>query len=148
LVLFAKNINLGQFLLTNVSAVSMTEKGFETILADAYEAVIAAVYFDGGLLAAKHFVLRQLQNALNNGYLGNSDHNFKSELLEISQSKGKGIPKYIMQKAEGPEHDRTFTVEVFLEHESYGVGTGKNKKEAEQRAAKNAVHQLQQGYKE
>ena len=138
----AKEINLRQFLLTHTNSAGVQEKGFDTILSDAYEAVIAAIYLDGGFDQAKKFILTQLTSALNNDYLTTSDHNYKSELLELSQARGSGIPRYQTVKEEGPDHDRTFTVQVMLGTEIFGVGVGKNKKEAEQAAAEEAVQKI------
>lgn len=139
----AKEIDLKKFMLTHTNSAGVQEKGFDTILSDAYEAVIAALYLDGGLETAKRFILERLHSALANGYLQASDQNFKSELLELSQAKGKGIPRYQTLKEEGPDHDRTFTIQVLVGSDPYGIGTGKNKKEAEQAAAEVAIAKLQ-----
>ena len=139
LVLYAKRILLRDFLLLSNSASQAAEKGAETILADAYEAVIGAIYLDGGLEEARRFVIRQLTAALDGGILEGSDENYKSALLEFAQSKGKGLPKYTIVKEEGPDHDRTFTVEVTIGEGMCGMGVGKNKKEAEQAAAEDAL---------
>ncbi len=139
----AREIDLKRFMLTHTNASGVQEKGFDTILSDAYEAVIAAIYLDSGLHEAKKFVLYRLQSALSNGFLKVSDQNFKSELLELSQARGKGIPRYQITKEEGPDHDRTFTVQVLVGNEPMGSGIGKNKKEAEQAAAEEAVTKLQ-----
>jgi ribonuclease-3 len=139
----AKEIELKKFMLTHTNSAGVQEKGFDTILADAYEAVIAALYLDGGMDVAKNFILERLQSALKNGYLQVSDQNFKSELLELSQAKGKGIPRYQTLKEEGPDHDRTFTIQVLVGNDPYGIGIGKNKKEAEQAAAEIAIGKLQ-----
>lgn len=138
----AKEIDLKKFMLTHTSSAGVQEKGFDTILSDAYEAIIAAIYLDGGMKEAKRFVLYRLQSALANGYLKISDQNFKSELLELSQAHGKGIPRYQTVKEEGPDHDRTFTIQVMVGSEAMGTGIGKNKKEAEQAAAEEAVEKL------
>jgi ribonuclease-3 len=139
----AKEIDLKKFMLTHTNSAGVQEKGFDTILSDAYEAVIAALYLDGGMETAKGFILERLHSALANGYLQASDQNFKSELLELSQAKGKGIPRYQTLKEEGPDHDRTFTIQVLVGSDPYGIGTGKNKKEAEQAAAEVAIAKLQ-----
>lgn len=146
LAFFAREIDLKQHLLSHTSNAGVVEKGFDTILADAYEAIIAAIYFDGGMKSARAFILRRLESAIEEGYIASSDQNFKSELLEISQAHGRGIPRYQMVKEEGPDHDRTFTVQVLLGNSAYGVGVGKNKKEAEQAAAENAVQRLQEEF--
>lgn len=142
LVTYAKKILLRDFLLLSNSASQAAEKGAETILADAYEAVIGAVYLDGGLEEAKRFVNRQLTNALEEGTLQDADDNYKSALLEYAQANGRAIPRYTIMKEEGPDHDRTFTVEVTIGEGLCGVGTGKNKKEAEQAAAENALEHI------
>lgn len=138
----AKEIDLRRFLLTHTNSVGVQEKGFDTILSDAYEAVIAAIYLDGGMAEAKRFILTRLHSAVANGYLRDSDQNYKSELLELSQAKGKGIPRYQTVKEEGPDHDRTFTIQVTVGNDVLGTGVGKNKKEAEQAAAEEALGKL------
>jgi ribonuclease-3 len=143
LAFFAKEINLRQFLLSHTSAAGVVEKGFDTILADAYEAVIAALYLDGGLKYARAFIHTSLKSAFEKGFLSTDDQNYKSELLELSQAKGKGIPRYQTMKEEGPDHDRTFTIQVLIGNDALGVGVGKNKKEAEQAAAEEAIQKLQ-----
>lgn len=140
LVTYAKQIHLRDFLLLSNSASQAAEKGSETIVADAYEAVIGAIYLDGGLEEARQFVNRQLVSALEEGLLQETDENYKSALLEYAQANGKAIPRYTILKEEGPDHDRTFTVEATIGEGLSGVGTGKNKKEAEQAAAENALH--------
>ena len=142
LVMYAKMILLRDFLLLSTSASQATEKGAETILADAYEAVIGAIYLDGGLEAARRFVTRQLDRALAEGTLQGLDDNYKSALLEYAQSKGITPPRYVITKEEGPDHDRTFTVEVTIGEGMSGSGVGKNKKEAEQAAAEDALERV------
>ncbi|MCK9407824.1 MAG: ribonuclease III [Bacteroidetes bacterium] len=139
----AKEIDLKQFMLTHTNSAGVQEKGFDTILADAYEAIIAALFLDNGMAVAKNFILTRLTSALANGYLKVSDQNYKSELLELSQAQGTGIPRYQTLKEEGPDHDRTFTIQVLISNEAMGTGVGKNKKEAEQAAAEEAVAKLQ-----
>jgi len=139
LVSYAKQINLWDFLLLSNSASQAAEKGSETIVADAYEAVIGAIYLDGGLEEARQFVHRQLASALEGGLLDEADENYKSALLEYAQANGKAIPRYTIIKEDGPDHDRTFTVEATIGNGLSGLGTGKNKKEAEQAAAENAL---------
>lgn len=143
LVHYAKAIDLRKYILMNANGSGVVEKGFETIISDAYEAVIAAIYLDKGMAEAKAFILNQLIPALTNGFLNETDKNYKSELLELSQASGKGVPRYTTIKEEGPDHDRTFTVEVFVGNSPFGTGIGKNKKEAEQSAAEEAVKKLQ-----
>ena len=142
LVSYAKQIHLWDFLLLSNSASQAAEKGSETIIADAYEAVIGAIYLDGGLEEARQFVHRQLVNALEGGLLDEADENYKSALLEYAQANGKAIPRYTIVKEDGPDHDRTFMVEATIGDGFSGIGIGKNKKEAEQAAAENALTQI------
>lgn len=143
LAYYAKEIELKKFLLTHTNSAGVQEKGYDTIIADAYEAIIAALYLDGGMETAKRFILERLSSALDKGYLKMSDQNFKSELLEFSQAAGKGIPRYQTLKEEGPDHDRTFTIQVLIGSDPMGIGIGKNKKEAEQAAAEIALQKMQ-----
>lgn len=142
LAAYAKKIRLTDFILMSPSAADSIGKGYDTITADTYEAVIAAIYLDGGMDAARRFVERQVTAALKSGSVITDDENYKSMLLEYAQARGLGVPRYMIVKEEGPDHDRTFTVEVMLKNERKGAGTGKNKKEAEQAAAGMALDSL------
>jgi ribonuclease-3 len=113
------------------------------LLADAYEAVIAAIYFDAGLDAAREFVLKSLVGgamAAEAERLGRTDH--KSVLQELLQSRGAAPCQYRIVAESGPDHEKTFRVEVRIAGGITAVGTGKTKKEAEQSAAIAALIQL------
>jgi len=140
---YAREVHLNDFLLMSSSAAQSLEKGSESILVDAYEALIAAIYLDGGFNAAKQFITRKILSSVDQEFFESSDENYKSMLLEYSQANSLGIPRYNIIKEEGPDHDRTFTVEVILENERCGIGVGKNKKDAEQQAACKALERLQ-----
>jgi ribonuclease-3 len=142
LAAYAKAIGLADFILTSPSASSGLGKGQDTIAADTFEAVIAAIYMDGGIDAARSFVERRVLSALKSGAVLTADDNYKSMLLEYAQANGLGIPRYTIVLEEGPDHDRTFTVEVSLSDGRRGRGAGKNKKEAEQAAAAQAIEHL------
>lgn len=142
LAAYAKEIKLMDFISMSTSAAQSIGKGYDTIIADTYEAVIAAIYLDGGYHEAKKFVERQVLAALKNGSVVTEDENYKSILLEHAQANGIGVPRYVIVKEEGPDHDRTFTVEVLLNSTSLGTGIGKNKKEAEQAAACKALEAI------
>ncbi|HXG01213.1 MAG TPA: ribonuclease III [Bacteroidota bacterium] len=144
LVAYSTDLQLSRFILMSHSAQQSMGKGSETIVADTFEALIAAIYLDGGFEAAKQFVQRQLAKALNRRTVVTSDENYKSMLLEYAQAHGLGVPRYNIIREEGPDHDRTFTVEVIVGGKRRGIGVGKNKKEAEQAAAGRALEKLQQ----
>jgi ribonuclease-3 len=114
----------------------------KAILADAVEAVIGAVYLDSGFAAADKFVLSLLVPEINKVVENKHLRDYKTMLQEYCQKKFKHYPEYVLVKKTGPDHDRTFLVSVELNGESYGPERGKNKKEAEQAAAKTACEKL------
>jgi len=114
-----------------------------SILADAFEAVIAAVFLDGGLEAARAFVNRSLLEATvpkQLDSLGEPDH--KSRLQEMIQARGWPTPEYKVIAETGPDHRKVFEVEVRVGSRASAFGTGLNKKEAEQAAARGVIAQL------
>ena len=143
LAVYARELVLDELMFVSSSAAQSLEKGSDSMLADAYEAIIAAIYLDSGYTEAKQFVERQVLAALKSGILGTEDQNYKSILLEHAQAHGLGVPKYAIIKEEGPDHDRTFTVEVTVGDEKCGIGVGKTKKDAEQSAAMMALEKIE-----
>ncbi len=139
----AEQINLAAFLLVSKNLSNNFENGSRTVLADALEALIGAVYLDNGLDAAKEFIERILiePNSKTGVYL--IDENFKSQLLERAQASHMENPIYTVVKEEGPQHNRIFTIKVTIDGLEYGRGKGKNKKSAEQSAAKDALQLLE-----
>ena len=140
----AKELHITDFLLLSSSAVQSIDSGSESILADAFEAILGAIYLDGGPDAARRFVDRTLLASREVLHSAQTDDNYKSALLEYSQRNSLGIPRYSVLREEGPEHDRRFTIEVIIGNQSCGSGTGKSKKDAEQSAAAQALERLQQ----
>ena len=142
LALRAKELRLSDYMLLSSSALQSVDSGSDSILADAFEAVIGAIYLDGGLSAAREFVSGALLKS--SGILNSAltDDNYKSALLEYSQGRSLGVPRYTVVKEDGPDHDRRFTVEVFLGAESLGIGTGRSKKDAEQAAAARGLDRI------
>jgi ribonuclease-3 len=139
----AKDLHLSDYLLLSSSAAQSIDSGSESIIADAIESIIGALYLDGGLKAARKFIYITL---LKNPVVFNSaitDDNYKSTLLEYAQAHSLGIPRYSVILEEGPEHDRRFTIEVLIGTQSYGRGFGRSKKEAEQAAAAQALEHIQ-----
>ena len=143
LSLYAYRLQLENFILLGSHTARLSGKGMDKILADAFEALIAALYLDSNFATAAEFVRRQILTALEMGIVKVEDENFKSQLLEYSQGEGFGIPRYVTIKEEGPDHDRIFTIEVYVNNEPCGVGMGKNKKEAEQSAAEKSLQKFQ-----
>ena len=140
---YARQVHLEDFVLVGTSATKTEGRGMTKILADAFEALIAAIYVDGGFAEAKMFIESQVERALQSRAVTTEDENFKSQLLEYAQAENLGPPRYATVNEEGPDHDRTFTVEVYLGGSPLGVGMGKNKKDSEQAAAEKALQKLQ-----
>jgi len=138
----AKNLRIQEYLLASNTALKSIDQGYDAILADAYEALIGAIFLDSGYENAKKFLNQEIFSKLDVKWLNQFDENFKSRFLEYAQAHTDFIPDYRVIKEEGPEHHKLFTVEVHLANHCLGIGKGKSKKQAEQEAAKNALQNL------
>ena len=114
----------------------------KAILADAMEAVIGAFYLDSGAAAAQEFVQRSLRPEIARVASNTHRQDFKTLLQQLAQKRYHSHPRYRVVKREGPDHDRTFWIAVQLAGHTYGPGSGKNKKAAEQQAAARAYAAL------
>ena len=113
-----------------------------SILSDVLEAVIGAVYLEGGIGAAEELIERILISKFSGKDARLLNVNFKGDLLEYLQGEGQGLPRYEVVNEEGPDHEKIFTVAVTADGREVGRGVGANKKEAEQLAAKEAIRLL------
>lgn len=113
-----------------------------SINSDALEAIIGAVYVDGGLEFARRFIEEKILPNFDDIIKNELHTNFKSMLLEYSQSRSLGTPCYYVKTVEGPDHERTFTIEVKIQDDILGHGTANSKKRAEQYAAREALKRL------
>jgi ribonuclease-3 len=141
--LSAQRLGLGKYLRLGRGEEKTGGRTKPALLADAYEALIAAVYLDGGLEAARGFVRRSLvdgEMSIEAERLGHTDH--KSALQELLQSRGIAPGAYFVVAEDGPDHQKTFRVEVRIAGEISAIGSGRTKKEAEQAAAIAALIQL------
>ena len=139
----AQRLGLGRFLKLGRGEEKTGGRSKPALLADAYEAVVAAIYLDGGLDSARAFVHRSLLDvALTGGaeWLGRPDH--KSALQENLQARGMAPASYRIVEETGPDHQKTFLVELRIAGELAATGTGKSKKDAEQEAAQMALRQM------
>ena len=138
----AREMNLGSFISMSRNESRNGGRNRGSILEDTLEAVIAALYLDGGFETARSFIndwiLPDLETLVDHGY----DNNFKSQLLEYTQGRGLITPVYKVIGEEGPEHKKRFEIEVHLEGKLYGTGNGNTKKTAQQNAAKEAIKRL------
>jgi ribonuclease-3 len=110
-----------------------------SIISDALEAIIGAVYLDGGLAEARKIILNFIYIKKEDVTSDATRRNYKGELLEYVQSRGEGMPRYDVVAEVGPDHDKVFTVSVSILGRQVGIGSGSSKKEAEQRAAASAL---------
>ncbi|UCE67891.1 MAG: ribonuclease III [Candidatus Zixiibacteriota bacterium] len=110
-----------------------------SITADAMEAILGAIYLDGGLEKVSKVIDQLLLSDYENLINDESIYNYKGELLELVQIEGRGVPRYEVIEEIGPDHEKTFVVSVSVESEKIGTGKGTTKKEAEQKAAKMAL---------
>jgi ribonuclease-3 len=143
LVRLAGEIGLGRHLLISESEERTGGRQRASILEDAFEALLGALYLDGGLEVAEAFVCRHILDGLDLGQASRDNRNYKSLLLELSQSRGRGNPVYRVVGEMGPDHSKYFTVEVLVGEEALGRGTGASKKKAEQEAAREGLAALE-----
>lgn len=114
-----------------------------SMLANAFEALLGALYLDHGYIPARQFVLATVARTVNVNELAERRENYKSLLLEYAQARRWSQPTYRVLSEQGPGHQREFLVEVVIGDESFGTGQGRSKKTAEQRAAKSAIKYLE-----
>jgi ribonuclease III len=116
----------------------------DSILAGCLEALVAAVYLDGGYAEAFRVIEGLYAPLLEEMDGGLKDHDFKTRLQEFTQKRLNTTPHYIVTEEEGPDHAKTFGVVIAIDGKAFGTGRGKSKKEAEQRAAEETLRSLQE----
>jgi len=136
---FSRELELGKFLRLGKGEDKGGGRERDSILADAFEAVLAAIYLDGGIEVSRNyvmpFILRELKHTDDEVF-----KDYKTALQEIIQRNPEETVTYILTGESGPDHNKVFTVEVRLNSNVIGTGKGKSKKQAEQMAAKQALH--------
>ncbi len=138
----AAELGLGDMILMSTAMDRDGGRDSAAILADALEAVIAALYLDLGEQAVRKFVRNKILARLDLEDLANLKDNHKSLLLEYVQALGWPQPVYRVAREEGPPHERVFTIDAMLRNEAYGRGQAQSKKKAEQKAAAEALDRL------
>lgn len=139
---FAQQIDLGQFLLLGHGEERAGSRTRPSIVSDAFEALLAAIYLDGGLESAKQFALPFLKQGAAEIEEHNHRYDYKTTLQEIAQQNPGELISYKLVGTTGPDHAKVFEVHCFLNSNLLGKGTGKSKKEAEQMAAKEALKMM------
>jgi len=135
----ALELELGDYLLLGKGEEQTNGRKKPSILTDALEALIGAIYLDGGFTDALRVIGGIFSPLLNRIGVGGSINDFKTELQEYSQESFQSTPEYRLERETGPDHNKTFYMAVYLKGNVLGRGEGKSKKEAEQRAAKEAL---------
>lgn len=139
----AREIGLGEYLLLGKGEEQTGGRDKGSLLADCLEAVIAYVYLDAGQQQANAFILRFFEDLIKKTCAAGGTFDYKTELQELCQERLKTLPEYRVSSETGPDHQKQFEVELSIKGTLYGRGIGRSKKEAEQRAAKEALEKLQ-----
>jgi ribonuclease-3 len=139
----AERLDLGEHMLLGRGEEKTGGRRKQALLADSYEALIAAIYLDGGVEPARAFIVREFGPLIAEARrMGVSDRDYKSALQELLQSRELPLPEYRLVGSIGPDHRKLFHVEVIVRGERIGDATGRSKKEAEQEAARAALEKL------
>ncbi len=141
-----EHLSLGDFLILGRGEEKTGGRHKHAIIADCYEALIAAIYLDGGIEAAERFIAREfaslIEEAKRTGAAASFTDDWKSALQEYLQSGGRGLPVYRLAAEVGPDHRKSFVVEVVVDGEAIAKAEGRSKKEAAQAAARAALERL------
>jgi ribonuclease-3 len=138
----SRGIGLGEFLLLGKGEEQTGGRNKDSLLADSLEALIASVYLDAGQEEARSFVLAFFEEKIRTTCSARATLDYKTELQELCQERLKILPEYRVVSETGPDHQKLFEVELSIRGEVLGRGAGRSKKEAEQRAAKEALEKL------
>ena len=138
----SREIGLGSYLLLGRGEDQTGGRNKDSLLADCLEALIASIYLDAGKDAAEAFVIRFFESVIKTCSAGGS-LDYKTGLQELCQERLKQLPEYRTISETGPDHQKQFEIEVWIKGQLSGRGTGKSKKEAEQRAAREALEKFQ-----
>jgi len=139
----ARSLRLGEYIKMSESEARNGGRARGSILEDTFEALVAALYLDGGMPVAHKFVSRVILSRAENLAATGVDINYKSQLLEYAQGRGMPAPHYHVIVERGPDHLKEFEVEVLVAGRSQGRGFGASKKAAQQMAARDALANLQ-----
>lgn len=135
---FGKSLNIEEFLVVG-KGIGVKGKVPKSLLANSFESIVAAIYLDSGIDSVKIFLTPFIKKQVNAAITGGLDVNYKSELQQYSQKRFGLPPQYQLLGNQGPDHDRWFQVSAQVDKKMFGPAWGKNKKEAEQRSAANAL---------
>lgn len=141
---FARDINLGDYLRISRGAESLAARERETLLSDAFEAIIGAIYLDQGIEAARTFVVPFLESAIDSIVAAHGGVDYRTRLQALLQQQYGVTPVYRTVDMSGPPHRTRFTIEVLMENTRIGLGSGLSKQAAAQEAARAALEYFAQ----
>lgn len=144
----SEDLKLGSYMVLGRGVAYNTHTIPANILADVFEAILGAIYLDGGWIAAKDFALRQLSELIKEVAGSDLKNNAKSLLQQVVQREFGATPQYILIDENGPDHSKCFMMAVSIQGRTFKGAWGKNKKDAEQAAAFNALTEIQNPIKE
>jgi ribonuclease-3 len=136
---FARQVDMGRALRLGRGEIQAGGRDRTTLLCDAFEALIGALYLEGGIPAVNSFMVPLLLDVVDEIFRNHMDDDTKSRLQEWAQGKGFASPKYNLVRELGPDHEKTFEMEVIINKLPYGRGVGHSKQTAEKAAAKEAL---------
>lgn len=142
LFVIANQLDISEYIVLGKGELMSGGKNKKTILADTVEAVIGAFFLDAGFKATEKFISRIMNAQIRMVAKHERYEDFKSVLQELVQNRFKALPKYVLEKTEGPDHNLRFWVSVYIEDNVFGPCVGKTKKDAEQKVAEIAYKQL------
>jgi ribonuclease-3 len=142
LAMFAQKLELNRLMFLGERVQGQGIEHSKSVLSDVFEALIGALYLDIGSERTSHFVRKIIERYVDFDQITSTLDNYKSLLLEFAQARQMKIPTYEVISEEGPGHDKTFGVEVYVDGNPMAQGKGKSKKEAEQLAARKAFNKL------
>ena len=137
----SRNLGFDEFLVLGKGMGSQEETP-SSVLADLFESLIGAIYLDGGMDAAKRFIVRHIEAEIDLAVGGHGGINYKSNLQQVAQRQFGETPTYLLLDEKGPDHSKCFKISAQIGRQRYSPAWGRNKKDAEQRAAMNALSQL------
>lgn len=139
---FGRQLNLGRYLQVSRGEDSSAARERPSLLADSFEAVLGAIYLDQGIDAARHFLEPFLQQESERIESGHIESDYRTRLQEQVQARQGITPTYRTVRVSGPDHRRTYTIEVLVDNTQLGVGRGPNKQRAAQEAARVALEHI------
>lgn len=137
----SRALGLDEFLVMGKGMGSQDETP-PSVLADVFESLVGAIYLDGGMEAAKRFILRHIEVEIDATVVGQGGVNYKSQLQQVAQRQFGETPTYRLLDEKGPDHSKCFKIAAQIGRDRYAPAWGRNKKDAEQRAAMNALSQI------